>query len=165
MQRFDVEAQPSGVQSRGEIEFLLDASSRDLGPTVRFRVSCPAGDTDWYPMGILPAGASSQISTPQIGNVTPGYIAAGSSRPAGTGVPVTIWGAHLTRACKPEATVDGTSIELKNVLILNNEIRALLLYSDLQGRPVSARYLSVNLEVTSTTGYICADSFRLNFKD
>jgi hypothetical protein len=160
LQKFDVAVQP-----RAQVDFLLTAGSIDLGPTVRFRVRCAAGDTDWYTMGILPTGVSSQISTPQIGNVTPAYIAAGNSRPPGSGVPVTIWGAHFAQGCTPEATVDWTPIELKNVLILNNQISTLLLYSDLQGRPVSARYLSVNLEVTSATGMVNEDTFQLNFKD
>jgi hypothetical protein len=153
------------VEPRAQVDFLLSASSYDLGPTVRFRVRCPTGDTDWYTMGVEPAGVSSEISTPQIGNVTPGNISAWNSRPPGSGVPVTIWGAHFTQGCTPEATVDWTPIELKNVLILNSQISTLLLYSDLQGRPVSARHLSVNLEVTSTTGMVNEDTFQLNFKD
>jgi hypothetical protein len=160
LQRLDVAVEP-----RAQVDFLLDGRSFDLGPTVRFRVRCPAGDTDWYTMGIEPPGVPSEISTPRIGNVTPGYISAGTSRPPGSGVPVTLWGAHFTQGCTPEAKVDETSIELKNVFVLNNQISTLLLYSDLQGRPVSARYLSVNLEVTSTTGMVNEDTFRLNFKD
>jgi hypothetical protein len=160
LQRLDVAVEP-----RAQVDFLLSASSYDLGPTVRFRVRCAAGDTDWYTMGVEPVGVSSEISTPQIGNVTPGNISAWNSRPPGSGVPVTIWGAHFTQGCTPEATVDWTSIELKNVLILNSQISTLLLYSDLQGRPVSARHLSVNLEVTSTTGMVNEDTFQLNFKD
>jgi hypothetical protein len=33
------------IQPSGQVEFLLDASSFDLGPTVRVRAHCPSGDT------------------------------------------------------------------------------------------------------------------------
>lgn len=61
--------------------------------------------------------------------------------------------------------MDDTPIELKTLLILDSQFRTFLLYRDLQGRPVSRRYLSVNLEVTSTSGGVNADTFQLNFKD
>ena len=160
LQRFDVAVQP-----RAQVDFLLNGSSLDLGPTVRFRVRCPAGDTDWQTMGIFGTPISPQIPTPQIGNVIPRSIGTRNPRPAGSGVPVTISGVHFTQGCTPEATVDGSPIELKTLLILDSEIRTFLLYSNLQGRPVSPRYLSVNFEVTSTTGMVNADTFQLNFND
>lgn len=160
LQRFDVAVEP-----RAQVDFFLSASSFDLGPTVRFRVHCPAGDSDWHTMGILGAPLSPEISAPQIGNVIPRYIATRDSRPAGDGVPVIISGVHFTQGCTPQAKVDETPIELKTLLILDSQIRTFLLYRDLQGRPVSRRYLSVILEVTSTSGGVNADTFPLNFKD
>jgi hypothetical protein len=46
LQKFDVD-----VQASAQIEFLLDATAADLGPTVRFRAHCPSGDSDWYTLG------------------------------------------------------------------------------------------------------------------
>jgi len=163
LQRFEVAVEP-----HAQVDFLLNASSFDLGPTVRFRVRCPAGDTDWQAMGTEGTPISSQISTPQIGNVHPQYIATPGSRlrPAGVGLPVNIVGAHFTQECKPEAMVDDTPVELQTLLILDSEIRTFFLYRHLQGRPVSRHYLLVNLIVSSTKERgAYGDTFYLNFKD
>ena len=69
VQRFEVDVQP-----RGQIEFLLDASSFDLGPTVRFRAHCPFGTTDWFTMGADPQEFPQSPSDQQIGSVTPVYV-------------------------------------------------------------------------------------------
>jgi hypothetical protein len=69
LQRFDVDVQP-----RGQIEFLLDASNFDFGPTVRFRAHCPFGPSDWFTMGGDPVEFPQRLSSEQIGNVTPAYI-------------------------------------------------------------------------------------------
>jgi hypothetical protein len=156
VQRFEVD-----VQQRAQIEFLLDASNVDLGPTVRFRAHCPFGVTAWFMMGGEPVEFSQRLSSQQIANVTPAYVAAARGGQDG-GVPIGIWGAQITRECTPEAQVDGTTVELKNVVALDKQIRGLLLYSDLQGRPVVLRHLEVNL-VVNGPGMPAEDVYNLNF--
>lgn len=157
LQRFDVDVQP-----RGQIEFLLDASNFDFGPTVRFRAHCPFGTTDWFTMGGEPLEPSQSLSSQQIGNVTPAYIATPRGLQQGSGVPIRIWGAKITRECTPEAEVDGTAVELHNAVALERQIQALLLYSDLQRRPVVVRHLEVQLVVYGP-GMPAEDIYNLNF--
>jgi hypothetical protein len=157
VQRFSVDIQP-----RAEIEFLLDASSFDLGPTVRFRAHCPFGTTDWFTMGgDLPEFPQS-ASNKQIGSVTPAYVDAARGLQQDGGVPVKIWGMQFTRDCTAEAQVDGTTVELKNVVSRDKEIDGLLSCSDLQGRPVALRHLEVQL-VVNGPGMPAEDVYNLNF--
>jgi hypothetical protein len=175
VQRFEVDVQP-----RATIEFLLDASRIDLGPTVRFRANCPNGVTDWFIMGSNSLESQPNLSSRQIGNVSPSYVEMGRGQAGG--LPIEIWGSQITRECTPEAQVDGTAAELANVVAGDKKISGLLSYSDLQGRPVVARHLEVNLvvyslgykeptrQVTPMGVYIIAssegtaeDTFNLNF--
>jgi hypothetical protein len=158
LQRFDVD-----VQAKGQIEFLLDASSFDLGPTVRFRAHCPFGDTDWFTMGSVPPEPPLHAPSQQIGNVSPMYANSPRGQTAGA-VPVQIWGQQITRDCKPEAQVDSTTVELQNVVAGDKQIRGQLLYSDLQGRPVVTRRFEVDLVVYGP-GMPSADIFYLNFAE
>jgi len=156
VQWFDVDVQP-----RAQIEFLLDASKFDLGPSVRFRAHCPSGDTDWFVMGSQPLGYPENVSSRQIVNVTPAYLQASPGSP-GSGVPIEISGSQITQECIPEAQVDETTVELKNVVALNKQIRGLLMYSDMQGRPVVARQMEVKLLVYGKTGMPSESTFNLN---
>jgi hypothetical protein len=157
VQRFDVAVQP-----RGQIEFLLDASAFDLGPKVRFRAHCPYGVTDWFTMGEYPPEELPQrMTSQQIGSVAPGYVAVKGQNGA---VPIEIWGAQLTKECSPEAQVDGTTVELKNVMARDKAIHGQLLYSDLQGRPVVTRRLELHLVVYGP-GMPSADIYYLNFAE
>jgi len=140
VQRFDVD-----VQAKATIEFLLDASKVDLGPTVRFRAHCPGNDTNWFVMGSDPVEHQAAMATPQIEDVGPNYVQRGQG--TGGGVPVTIAGTKLSRECTPEAQVDDQSVELQNVAASIDRIDAVLPYDALQGRPVVMRHLQVNLVV------------------
>jgi hypothetical protein len=140
VQRFDVDVQP-----RATIEFLLDATNFDLGPTVRFRAHCPYGDTDWFVMGSDPMPYPQINSTSQIGNVVPAYVQRGHSNVGG--VPITIAGSKFTRECTPETQVDGSNVELQNVVAIEKRISGLLPFDALQGRPVVVRHLEVQLVV------------------
>jgi len=159
VQRFEVDAQP-----RAQIEFLLDASSFDFGPTVRFRAHCPFGITDWFTMGgdlrEFPQSPSSQ----QIGSVTPVYVEAPKGLQQDVGVPIRIWGLQFTRECTAEAQVNGSTVELKNVVARDRQIDALLPYSDLQGRPVTLRHLEVQL-VVNGSGMPAEDVYNLSFAE
>jgi hypothetical protein len=108
LQQFDVDLQP-----RGKIEFFLDASNIDLGPTVRFRAHCPGNDTDWFLMGSDPLPYPEVATSSQIGSVLPAYVET-SQRPLGGNFPVTIKGAKITKDCTAEAQIDGNTVELKN---------------------------------------------------
>jgi len=158
VQRFAVDVQP-----RGSIEFLLDASNVDLGATVRFRAHCPGNDTDWFVMGSDPSEYPQNLSSRQIGDVSPNYVQVGRTPRAG-GLPVEIWGSQITSACTAEAQVDGASVELQNAVAGDKKIRGLLSYSDLQGRPVVQRRLEVNL-VVQGPGMPAEDTYYLKFVD
>jgi hypothetical protein len=152
LQRHDVD-----LQARGQIEFFIDGSNFDLGPTVRFRVHCPSGDSDWFLMG------SDPLQFPQkgqIAGVDPGYVETRGRVSAG-GFPVSISGVSITRECTPEAQVDSSAVELKDVVATNQRINLLLPYEALQGRPVAARYLEVNLVVYGP-GMPAEDVYPLN---
>ena len=69
---------------------------------------------------------------------------------------------QFTRECTPEAQVDGSTVELKNVVARDRQMNGLLLYSDLQGRPVVLRHFEVNLVVIGP-GMPAADVYNLNF--
>lgn len=156
IQRRDVDVQPSG-----QIEFLLDASEFDLGPMVRFRVHCPGNDTDWFAMGSEPLEPSQRLTSQQIGNVTPAYVAQGTYR-QGMAIPITIWGGQITPECTAEAQVDGTTVELKNVVASDKKIHGGLSDSDFQRRPIVVRHFEVNL-VVEGPGMPAADVYNLDF--
>ena len=144
VQRFDVD-----VQAKATIEFLLDASKVDLGPTVRFRAHCPGNDTNWFVMGSDPMARQPAVEAPQIEDIGPNYVTRGPAN--GGGVPITIAGTKFSRECTPEAQVDNQNVELQNVVASNDGINAVLPYEALQGRPVVMRHLQVNLVVYGPT--------------
>lgn|SRR5271157_576488 len=158
VQRFDVDVQP-----RAQIEFLLDASSFDLGPTVRFRAHCPYGDTDWYVMGSDPPEFPQRPSSKEIGLVGPAYIDKRSLAP-GVEVSISIDGAQFTRDCTAEAQVDGTTVELRNVVAGDRRITAQLPADALQRRPVAVRHFEVQLVVYGP-GMPAEDVYELTFAE
>lgn len=157
VKRFDVDVQP-----RAQIEFLLDASDFDFGPTVRFRVHCPYGDTDWYTMGTVPANYAQAASTRQIGSINPLSIPPAGARAGG--VPIMIASGLIMKTCTAEAQVDSSSVDLQNVVAVDKRITALLPFDALQGRPVTPRYLEIKLVVTGP-GIANEDIYQLNFAE
>lgn len=158
VQRFDIDVQP-----RGQIEFLLDASNFDLGPTVRFRVHCPYGDTDWYNMGSDPMPYSQTMSSREITGVYPPSIATHGLAPTG-GIPITISSGLIMKTCTAEAQVDSSSVDLQNIVATDRRINALLPFDALQGRPVTLRHLEVKLVVSGSGARMAAeDIYNLNF--
>jgi len=158
VQRFDVD-----VQARNQIEFLLDASDFDLGPTVRFRVHCPYGDTDWYTMGSDPTNYMHSQSTRQISGVNPASTPAHNGAYAG-GMPIMIGSGLIMKSCTAEAQVDSSSVDLQNVVAVDKRISAFLPYDALGGRPVTVRHLEVHL-VVQGTGMAVADIYNLNYQE
>jgi len=156
VQRFDVD-----VQQRAQIEFMLDATNFDLGPTVRFRVHCPYGDMDWYIMGSDPTTYFQSTSTREIGGVNPTYIAARGLGLAG-GIPITIASGQIMKTCTPEAQVDFSGVDLQNIVAGDKRINAVLPFDALQGRPVTLRHIEVKL-VVNGPGMPAADVYNVNF--
>lgn len=152
IKKFDVD-----LKSRAEIEFLLDASDADLGATVRFRAHCPFGDTDWFIMGSQPGTSRPR----QIAQVYPPYVDIHGNR-SSAGVPITISGSQFTPECTPEAQVDSSSVDLKNVVASDGQIHALLPYEALQGRSAAGNQLNVLLTVYGSS-MPAADVYHLNF--
>ena len=158
VQKFDVDLQP-----RGQIDFLLDASSLDLGLTVQFRAHCPFGDTDWYTMGSDPAEQTQSPSSQEIGSVFPPSIDKRSIA-RGVSVSVRIEGPQLSSACTAEAKVNDTAVELKNVRAEDKRIMAEFPGDALEGRPVATRYFEVLL-VVEGAGTPAADTYNLEFAE
>jgi hypothetical protein len=145
---------PFTPSAEGSITFDIDPSRVDLGPTVAFRARCPEGETEWYTLGARLSDEERSLSGPRITGVSPDRISLTPTLmrnegeiPAGAGVPVTIRGNQLTSDCSLDATVNGGSIELNNLLPDRNGFRGLLLYRDISNREVSARHLEVHLVV------------------
>jgi hypothetical protein len=156
VQRHDID-----VQARGQIEFLLDASDFDLGPTVRFRVHCPYGDTDWFTMGTEPTNYAQSTSSREIGSVYPPNVPTHGGAIAG-GVPITIASGLIMKTCTAEAQVDASGVDLQNVVAGDKRISATLPFEALQGRPVTLRHLEVKL-VVNGPGMAAEDVYNLNF--
>jgi hypothetical protein len=159
LQRFDVDVQP-----RGQIEFMLDASNFDLGPSVRFKVHCPYGDTDWFIMGSDPMNYLQAQSTRQISGVNPAYVRA-QAGPLGAGLPITIASGLIMKSCTAEAEVDSSHVDLQNIVAGDKRITAQLPYDALQGRPVTLRHLEVNLVVEQPGRMRAADVYNLNYEE
>lgn len=155
VQNFDVDLKP-----QSQIEFLLDASQADLGPEVRFRIHCATSDSDWFTMGSDPASRPQHPGVRQITSVYPNSLSIGQGN--GT-VPIEIRG-EITRECTPQAQVDGTAVDLQNVVVTDREIRAQLLDPDLQGRQVVLRHFEVKL-VVEGAGMRRADFYNLDFSE
>jgi len=155
-------------QAHGSIEFTLDVENFDFGPSIRFRAVCPKGNSDWIPMGLIPADyPPHDPSLLQMGTISPSYIQArnDANNPA-SGVEITLWGQQFETGCKPETEVDGTSVQLQNVSAYGKQIKGLLLRSDIQQRAVAARYFDVTLVLEMTTPQMrVGDSTRLIFRD
>lgn len=158
VQQFDVD-----VQSRAQIEFMLDASNFDLGPTVRFRVHCPYGDTDWFIMGSDPMNPLQIGTSREIGNVSPSYIAPHGYAP-GAGMTILIASGLIMKTCTAEAQVESSNVELQNIVAGDKRLNAVLPLDALQGRPVTMRHLEVKL-VVNGPGMPAADIYNLKFEE
>jgi hypothetical protein len=156
LQRFDVDVQP-----KAQIDFLLDASDFDLGPTVRFRAHCPYGDTDWFLMGSDPIPYPQRMSSREIASVYPSYLPHGRG-PSGGSLAITLWGGQFTKACTPEAQIDFSGVDLENVVANDKEIKAVMATDKLSGRPVTLRHLDIKL-VVNGPGMPAEDIYNLNF--
>ena len=146
---------PFTPSAEGSVSFDVDPSRLDFGPTVAFRARCPEGDTEWYTLGTRLPDEQRSLPGPRITSVAPDRISLSRTLmrnegevPAGSGVQVTIYGNQLSSDCSLDATVNGRSIELNNLLPQPKGFRGLLMYRDISNRQVSARHLEVHLAVS-----------------
>ena len=94
------------IEASGKVRFTVDPKgSTDLGPTVRFRASCPEGTTDWHELGQAPLPYDQRTDdTLRISNVNPSSIREGptdseDSNQRGVGTRVSIYGKKLSKDC------------------------------------------------------------------
>ena len=142
------------IQASGKVRFIVDPKgSTDLGPTVRFRASCPEGTTDWYELGQEPQPSDTRLDgTLRISNVNPSSIKEGpddseDSNQRGVGTRVSIYGRKLNKDCSIESQVDGSSVQLNNPMYINGHFEGLLMRRDIGYRSVSPRYVEVKLSI------------------
>lgn len=150
----DIATMPVTPTENGVVRFAIEPSAHSLGPTVRFRASCPAGVTDWYTLGQIPLDSDARMSDVfRISNVTPESVpySPAMDGESGAGQRVMIWGRTLGTGCRIETQVNGRDVELKSVISEGRQYRGLLMYSDINYRIISPRYAELKLSVTRGT--------------
>jgi hypothetical protein len=156
------------VQQHGTVEFILDPESLDFGPTLRVRAHCPAGTTEWRTLGEPTTQYDPHAAdTLAITNLTPEFVARDyTQQAAAAAVELTFWGKQISKDCTAEAELDGTTIQLQNPRAMDKQIKALLLRSDLQGRPIASRYFTVSLVLDLNPNQMrVADQANLPFRE
>jgi hypothetical protein len=147
----DIATMPVTPMENGVAQFAIEPSSHSLGPTVRFRASCPKGVTDWHTLGQIPFDYDTRMADVfRIGSVSPDSIrwSPAMDGESGAGQRVTIWGPTLGAGCRIEAQVNGRDIELNNVMFQGRQYQGLLMYRDIDYHIVSPRYAELKLSVT-----------------
>ena len=142
------------VQARGTAHFVVEPRGTvDLGPTVRFRATCPAGTTEWFELGQVPQSYDAQrANTFGIMNVAPTSIKDGpddsaDSNQRGVGTRIKIFGKKLSAACSIDAQVDGSSVQLNNPLFYDGRWEGLLMRRDHNYRAVAPRYIELKFVI------------------
>ena len=149
VQRMNVTDTPADDREH-TIGLWLEARQFDLGPTVKFRVRCPSGDTDWMSLGhdraarVQPGG-----QLPQLTAIAPPHTNRPSGQP-GEAVLVTLFGRGFDKDCTPEGTVNGSSLEIAGSYVQEGAVHASIEYSSLGYRVVGERYLEIKLVAYST---------------
>jgi hypothetical protein len=153
------------VEAHNTLTFDLDPGDRDFGPTVQFRARCPEGTTDWATMGLLPTDYPHRTDQAlSVDSIYPPYIERNPNSFSGSGVNISLGGTRLTHECTPEAQVDGSPVELHNVLVRDRSIQTLIQYQDIRNGPVVARYLEVKLQLSGDKIAV-EDLVRIPFAD
>jgi hypothetical protein len=143
-----IQAIDAPVEAHNTLTFDLDPGDSDFGPTVQFRARCPEGTTDWATLGLLATDYPHRTHDAlALDSVYPPYIERNPNSFAGSGVKISLGGTHLHRGCTPEAQVDGSPVELHNVVATDRRIETLIQYRDIRNGPVVARYLEVKLQL------------------
>lgn len=147
---------PVPAVARGSASITVNGDI-DLGPSLRFRVRCAAGDSEWVPLGTRgraddgPPGLRIASVHPESISLDQVLVTHGGEIPAGTGVAVRLAGPGLGSGCTPEAAVNGRLVSLSNPHAKSGRafgtVGALLRYSDVGLRSVASRFLEVKLHV------------------
>ena len=136
------------VRAEGTFSLRVEPGAFDFGPTVRFRASCPEGVTDWFTLGSPPVPYDDRMAPGlKIGSVTPESIGFDRNPDSGGAVRIGIWGLELTPECTAEGEIDGRPLPLHNTFAKPKQITALVKFSDLDGRAISARYLEIKVSI------------------
>jgi hypothetical protein len=147
------------IQESGRVQFVIEPPQHSLGFVVRFRASCPAGVTDWYTLGQVPLDYDARRADVfRITNVTPQSIPWTQGMDpdnSGAGKRFHVFGPRLTADCTIEGQVNGSTVELNNVLYINKQFEGLLMYRDINYESVSPRYAELKL-VIKRTGLMAA---------
>ena len=147
----DIATMPVTPMENGVAHFAIEPSRHSLGPTVRFRASCPKGVTDWHTLGQMPFDYDTRMSDVfRIGSVSPDSVrwTPAMDGESGAGQRMTIWGPTLGAGCRIEAQVNGSDVELKSVIFEGRRYTALLLYRDINYDIIAPRYAELKLSVT-----------------
>jgi hypothetical protein len=147
---------PVRPMENGVAHFAIEPGSHSLGPTVRFRASCPKGVTDWHTLGQMPFDYDTRMSDVfRIGSVSPDSVrwTPAMDGESGAGQRMTIWGPTLGAGCRIEAQVNGSDVELKSVIFWGPRYTALLLYRDINYRIIAPRYAELRLMRTCSKSY------------
>lgn len=137
------------VQPSGTVYLSVDAT-RDFGPIVRFRVTCPQGTTDWRTLGAKPLPLEErQADDFKITGVSPDHVEPNYSGDtgSGSGVRVGVHGRGFSKDCTVEAERDGSPIQLNNPYFYNRSMNGLLMHRDIDSRPITGRFLEIGLSI------------------
>jgi len=147
------------IEEHGRVQFVIEPRQHSLGFVVQFRASCPAGVTDWYTLGQMPLDYEARRADVfRITSVTPPSIPWTQGMDpdnSGAGKRFHIFGPRLTADCTIEGQVNGSTVELNNVLYINKQFEGLLMYRDINYDSVSPRFAELKL-IIKRTGLMAA---------
>jgi hypothetical protein len=140
------------IVKSGDVTFKIAPPHGDLGPTIRFRATCPEGTTEWHRLGEERQDLYDGSSALRIDSIAPNYVnvtgrLASGAEGTGGGLRVKIFGKKLTRDCTVEGQVNGQPIELRGVFGYPGRIEGILYYEDFDDRYVTPRYLEVKVVI------------------
>jgi hypothetical protein len=132
-----------------EFSFWMKPEYFDVGPTVKFRLTCPAGDTDWMTLGRDRVVREPPNGQPvQLLAVSPDKTQ--RPRQYGEAVLVTLFGRGFDKDCKPEGLFNDEPMTVTGYL-QEGAFHAQIAYRSLDFRTVGSRYLEVKLVAHSTS--------------
>jgi len=137
------------IQAHGEADLKAEGAVT-IGPTVKFQLQCPSGETNWLAIGALRPAASSAL--PRIEDITPDHVPEESDQETVNGgadarVRFLLFGAGFEPDCKARFTVNnGQPNDAPTIFWGPKQI-----YADITRRPLSPfdwseqRYLELRL--------------------
>lgn len=146
--RMDVEIPPD--DGPHQFSFFHEAKDVDVGPAVKFRMTCPSGETGWMSLGHDREVREKPDGKPvQLLNVAPDHTNPWSGQP-GEAVLVTLFGRGFDKDCMPEGRFNGEPMTVTGSL-QEGAFHAQIAYRSLDFRTVGSRYLELKLVAYSTS--------------